>query len=78
MFTFNDRNLAIFAIAAMVIVYIFVGKEPANSADIIEKAIIALGSLATGSIARDSKVIAGLTNKAIKKNTDPETDVPRS
>lgn len=67
MFDVNDRNLTIFAITALVIVYVLFGGEAKDKGDIIEKAIIALGSLATGSVLGDSRKAAALTKKLLKK-----------
>lgn len=47
---FNDRNLVIVCITLLVACYIVATGGDTASKDIIEKAIIALGSLATGSI----------------------------
>ncbi len=78
----NDRNLAIVTIMIMVIFFILVGKTPSEAADIVEKAIIAVGSLATGSIARDSSkvsdTVSSLVKKVFKKNKDPETTGPKA
>jgi hypothetical protein len=78
MFDINDRNLVIVAITVLVIVYIIVGKSPTEAKDIIEKAIIALGSLATGSIARDSKRVAALTKKVFAKEKDKDPEIGTS
>lgn len=72
MFDFNDRNLVIVAITVMVIVYIFCGKEPAQVGDIIEKAIIALGSLTTGSILAGSRKTEKLAKKVLNKKDKSE------
>lgn len=78
----NDRNLAIVVITLMVVFFIIFGKTPGEAADIVEKAIIAVGSLATGSIARDSSrvsdTVASLAKKMFKKNKDPETTGPKA
>lgn len=77
MFAVNDRNLAICTIMVLVVVFTVFGKSPTEAADIVEKAIIAIGSLATGSIARDSQKVADLTKKLLKKEKDPETSIPK-
>jgi|LGVD01.1.fsa_nt_gb flagellar motor component MotA len=77
----NDRNLAIVVIMVMVIFFILVGKTPSEAADIVEKAIIAVGSLATGSIARDSSkvsdTISSLAKKVFKGKKPTDTGDPK-
>lgn len=70
----NDRNLVIICITALVACYAIVTKGSTDAGDIIEKAIIALGSLTTGSILggiRQSKK-SSISEKDIKKNAIDE------
>lgn len=68
MFNFNDRNLVIVAISVLVIVYIILGKNPNDVGEIVEKAIIALGALTTGSILGGTKQTPKMTPKEEKKD----------
>ena len=52
----NDRNLVILCITVLVASYVVATNGSADAGDIIEKAIIALGSLATGSILGGVKI----------------------
>ena len=56
----NDRNLVILCITVLVASYVVATNGSADAGDIIEKAIIALGSLATGSILGGVKILGKL------------------